>query len=61
MKTRNLALAAAVSAALAAPATTVNAGEMEWFGSVYAKFLDGDRRFEHDWNGDLHDERLSGR
>jgi len=47
MKTRNLALAAAVGAALAAPATTVNAGEMEWFGSVYAKFLDGDRRFEN--------------
>ena len=47
MKTRNLALAAAVSAALSAPATTATAGEMEWFGSVYAKFLDGDRRYEN--------------
>ena len=46
MNKRNLALAAAVSAALCAPATTASAGEMEWFGAVYAKFLDGDRRFE---------------
>ena len=44
MKKNNLALAAAVSAALCAPATTASAGEMEWFGAVYAKFLDGDRR-----------------
>ena len=46
MKSRNLALAAAVSAALAAPAPKAEAGEMEWFGAVYAKFLDGDRRLE---------------
>ena len=47
MKSRNLVLAAAVSAALAAPAPKADAGEMEWFGAVYAKFLDGDRRYEN--------------
>ncbi|MGB5250953.1 MAG: hypothetical protein WBO47_15100, partial [Gammaproteobacteria bacterium] len=46
MKKNNLVLAAAVSAALCAPATVATAGEMEWFGSVYAKFLDGDRNQE---------------
>jgi len=46
MKNRNLVLAAAVSAALCAPASVATAGEMEWFGSVYAKFLDGDRNQE---------------
>ena len=45
MRKRNLVLAAAVSAALAGPAVA-NAGELEWFGNVYAKFLDGDRRLE---------------
>jgi hypothetical protein len=45
MKRRNLVLVAAVGAALAGPAQAV-AGEMEWFGNVYAKFLDGDRRLQ---------------
>jgi hypothetical protein len=45
MNRRNLVLAAAVGAVLAGPAQAV-AGEMEWFGNVYAKFLDGDRRLQ---------------
>jgi hypothetical protein len=45
MNRRNLILAAAVGAALAMPAH-VQAVELEWFGSVYAKFLDGDRRLQ---------------
>ena len=40
MKSRNLVLAAAIGAALAGPASKAEAGEMEWFGAVYAKFLD---------------------
>lgn len=45
MKRRNLVLVAAVGAALAGPAQA-QPGEIEWFGSVYAKFLDGDRRLQ---------------
>jgi hypothetical protein len=45
MKRRNLVLIAAVGAALAGPAQA-QPGEIEWFGSVYAKFLDGDRRLQ---------------
>lgn len=42
MKKRNLILAAAVGAALVGP-VHAQPGELEWFGNVYAKFLDGDR------------------
>jgi len=45
MNRRNLILAAAVGAALAMPAHVL-AAELEWFGSVYAKFLDGDRKLQ---------------
>ena len=41
MKKRNLILAAAVGAALGLPVSAQ--AEIEWFGNVYAKFLDGDR------------------
>ena len=49
MRQKKLALAAAVGAALGLPATEAAAqvGEIEFLGSVYAKFLDGDRRFEN--------------
>lgn len=48
MGSRKIALAAAVGAALGVSTSAVNAevGEIKWFGSVYAKFLDGDRRLE---------------
>ena len=46
MRSRNLALALAVSAVLAAPSPKADAGEMEWFGAIYAKFLDGSNRHE---------------
>jgi hypothetical protein len=52
MKLRNMTLAAAVAAALgAAPAPVLaqssEVGQIKWFGSIYAKFLDGNRRFEN--------------
>ena len=50
MNLRNLTLAAAMSAALgvvpqAARAAT-DEGQIKWYGSIYAKFLDGNRRTE---------------
>jgi hypothetical protein len=45
MNRRNLLLVAALGAALAGPANA-QPGEIEWFGNVYAKFLDGDRRLQ---------------
>jgi hypothetical protein len=47
-----MTLAAAVAAALgAAPAPVLaqstEVGQIKWFGSIYAKFLDGNRRFEN--------------
>ncbi|MGD9340669.1 MAG: hypothetical protein PVG76_07030, partial [Chromatiales bacterium] len=51
MNYRKLVLSAAVAAALGTNAPDVQSqqgpGEIKWFGSVYAKFLDGDRRFEN--------------
>ena len=44
MRTIRKSLLAAAVAALAVPAgAQAQPGELEWFGSVYAKFLDGDR------------------
>lgn len=45
MKKHNLVLAAAIAALLAGPANA-QPGELEWFGNVYAKFLDGNRAFQ---------------
>jgi hypothetical protein len=49
MRHKKLALATAVAAALGLPVTEAGAaeiGEVEWFGNIYTKFLDGDRRTE---------------
>jgi len=51
MKIRNVALATAIGAVLGTAAQTASAqaneaGTIKFFGSVYAKFLDGDRRLE---------------
>ena len=51
MKIRNVALATAVGAVLGSASETAaaqanEAGTIRFFGSVYAKFLDGDRRLE---------------
>jgi len=49
MKTSKTPLLAAMMATCVLAAAQLSAaeiGEIEWFGSVYAKFLDGDRRFE---------------
>ena len=49
MRTKRTPLLAATMAICVLAATQLSAadiGEIEWFGSVYAKFLDGDRRFE---------------
>jgi hypothetical protein len=46
MQSRNTILAAAVAAAIGASpavADAAEAGEIKWFGSMYAKFLDGNR------------------
>jgi hypothetical protein len=51
MEYRKLVLSAAVAAALGTQMPEAHAqqgpGEIKWFGSVYAKFLDGDRQFEN--------------
>ena len=51
MTYRKLVLSAAVAAALGTQVPEAHAqqgpGEIKWFGSVYAKFLDGDRNFEN--------------
>lgn len=49
MQSRNVVLAAAVAAVLggAAPAAQAEPGQIKFFGSIYAKFLDGDRRLEN--------------
>jgi hypothetical protein len=53
MNLRNVTLAAAVATAMLglAPKATLAAdeqyGQLKWFGSIYAKFLDGDRRYEN--------------
>ncbi len=50
MNLRNLSLAAAMSVALGAMPQAARAGtdegQIKWFGSIYAKFLDGNRRTE---------------
>jgi hypothetical protein len=49
MKIRNVALATAIGAVIGTAAQTAaaqEAGTIKFFGSVYAKFLDGDRRLE---------------
>jgi hypothetical protein len=51
MSIRNVALATAIGGALASASQTAvaqsnEAGTIKFFGSVYAKFLDGDRRLE---------------
>ncbi|MEJ2602074.1 MAG: hypothetical protein P8172_02065 [Gammaproteobacteria bacterium] len=50
MKTIRTALmvgAAAMAVLAASQAEAQQVGEIRWFGSIYAKFLDGDRRFEN--------------
>jgi hypothetical protein len=52
MKLRNATLTAAVAAVLstvptAGQAQDSNLGQLKWFGTIYAKFLDGNRRFEN--------------
>ena len=51
MKLRNATLSAAVAAVLSTAPTASQAqdsslGQLKWFGSIYAKFLDGNRRYE---------------
>ncbi len=52
MKLRKASLAVVVAAVLgvAAPASHAqdsNLGQLKWFGTIYAKFLDGNRRYEN--------------
>ena len=52
MKLRNATLSAAVAAILSTAPTAGQAqdsslGQLKWFGTIYAKFLDGNRRFEN--------------
>ncbi len=52
MKLRNATLSAAVAAVLstvpaAGQAQDSSLGQLKWFGTIYAKFLDGNRRFEN--------------
>ena len=52
MKLRNATLTAAVAAVLstvptAGQAQDSNLGQLKWFGTIYAKFLDGNRRYEN--------------
>ena len=52
MKLRNATLSAAVAAFLSTVPTAGQAqdsslGQLKWFGTIYAKFLDGNRRYEN--------------
>jgi hypothetical protein len=52
MKLRNATLTAAVAAVLSTVPTAGQAqdsslGQLKWFGTIYTKFLDGNRRFEN--------------
>jgi len=71
MNLRNVTLAAAMSAVLGFSPTAARAestqGEIKWFGSIYAKFLDGNRRTESGLGDivasafyNLRDERSTG-